>query len=114
MSKMKLNSTRQLHVDGSELSIVYSIFSSRLVVQSNDQVLLRRSIWLPYHCFSFTVNNQPLHLKVRSFPLTRFSLEANNKVLYANIFPRLRRKSILTWGLTPVRLVALLAAKILS
>lgn len=111
---MGLRSVRVVPYDNEEITIAYNLLSSVLTVRGGGVLLLRKGIWLPYQRLQFSLNNQVFELKVRTFPLCRFSLFCADEVVCVNIFPRLRRKSLTMWALTPARLTAAILSKVLS
>ena len=111
---MGFNSSRVVRHQDKDITITYNLLNTVVMVRSGGALLLRKGIWLPYQSLGFTLNNELLQLKVRTFPLCRFSLESGEQVVCANIFPRMRRRSLVWWALTPARLIAALLSKVLS
>ena len=111
---MGLNSTRVVRYQDKDITIAYNLLNSVVTVRSGGALLLRKGIWLPHQSLGFTLNNEQFRLKVRTFPLCRFTLESGEQVICSNIFPRMRRRSLAWWALTPARLTAALLSKVLS
>ncbi|RUO31990.1 hypothetical protein CWE12_03085 [Aliidiomarina sedimenti] len=111
---MKLVSQRTLEVNGTAIEVSYNKLTSKITVSSGGIQIYRKYLWLPYGNYRFELADVRYTLRVWMLPFCQFSLYGPDGVVCNNVFPKLKRYSLVMMAMSPVRHTLMLLAWAIS
>ena len=97
-----------------ELIITYSVITSLVVIKEADATVFRKYIWRPYGHYHLEWRGESFTLKAWTFPIFKFSLTTPTGTVCDDIFPKLKRYSIIMLVTGPVRQMMMVLAWLFS
>lgn len=110
-----LNHKRTLTIQGHEVVFKFNWLSGSLTVEQDNERVFKKFIWKPYSKVKLELFDQAFVIKILLVPINSFSLATSGgKVVCANIFPKLRRYSIVTFTFGMIKRTGLFLAAVFS
>ncbi len=110
-----LRHKRTLKLSNEDVKFQYNWLSGVLSVTHDGITLYKKMLWKPYSKIKLEILEDQYVLKVLLIPLSSFLLSrSGGNVVCSNLFPKLRRYSIITFTLSLIKRLALLLAAAFS
>ncbi len=94
----------------------YKVVTGELSCSIGDSCLFKQFLWLPFKRFYLKVEGKEYELKTILFPINKVSLTEINsgRVVCHDLFPRLRRYTLISFLLSSIKKVGIMLALVFS
>lgn len=94
----------------------YKVVTGELSCSIGDSCLFKQFLWLPFKRFHLEVAGKEYELKTILFPINKVSLTEINSgcVVCPDLFPRLRRYTLISFSLSSIKKIGVALALIFS
>jgi hypothetical protein len=106
--------SKDLLINGSLVTIKYNVLTGIIAVYLQDNKLKSQFLWLPLKTLELVILGESYQLKTLLFPITKMSLHQQGVCLCADIFPKLRRYSIISFCLNLSKRLGLVFAAMIA
>lgn len=111
---MRFNLQKTIEIEQGKIVVCYNTLTSQVSVNHDGYTVLRRYLWLPTCKLHFQINGKEHYLAVILFPICKFSLSDQKGILQRDLFPKLKRYSIIMFITGPIRHFFILLAWVVS
>jgi hypothetical protein len=106
--------SKDLLINGDTVTIKYNVLTGIVAVFLQGKKLKSQFLWLPFKTLEVAILGESYQLKTLLFPITKMSLHQQGVCLYADLFPKLKRYSIISFCLNLSKRLALVFAAMLA
>ncbi|WP_299810222.1 hypothetical protein [uncultured Shewanella sp.] len=102
--------SRVVELGGNQIKIDYHSLSGRLTLVSEGNILFDKSLWLPYK--RFPINMFGLHYQIKAliFPVNKIGVYHYERPICSDLFPELKRYSLISFTFTSIKRLAMVFA----
>lgn len=105
---------RKVSIDNEIITFKYKIITSELSCMQGDKIIFRQFLWLPYKTFNINIHGKDYRLKTLLLPINKCSLYYGEEPICQDLFPKLKRYTLISFCLSTIKKVAIMITLALS
>ncbi|SEA43707.1 hypothetical protein [Alkalimonas amylolytica] len=105
---------KEIRYKNAFIEVSYNVITSKILVRFDGKAVTSKFIWLPFSNHKFRIGDEEFILKSWLFPLCKFKLQTSSVVLCEDLFPKLKRYSIVMLVTGPIKHIIILIAWVVS
>jgi hypothetical protein len=105
---------RKLAVGEDEFTFKYKVITGEITGERNGNVFFKDFLWMPYKKFTINIEKDVYEVKALLFPINKMSFYKNNFAICCDLFPKLKRYTLIAFTLSTAKKVAIALALIFS
>ncbi|GIU16120.1 MULTISPECIES: hypothetical protein [unclassified Shewanella] len=103
-----------IELGGNQIKFDYHGLSGRLKLISEGNILFEKSLWLPYKRYPIDIFGERYQIKALIFPINKIGVYLNEQPICSDLFPKLKRYSLISFTFTCIKRFAMVFAYALS
>ena len=105
---------KTLELSGNQVKFDYHSLSGTLRVSCEGNIVFKKFLWLPYKRYSVTFAKQTYQIKALLLPISNIGVFQDKQVICRELFPKLKRYTLITFTLSCIKRLAMVFAYALS
>jgi hypothetical protein len=106
---------KMLNIDGNVINFKYKIITGELSCKDRENNCLFKSfLWFPYKKFNLEMLGKKYVLRTMLFPINKISLHQDELVICSDLFPKLKRYTLISFSLSTIKRISILLALMFS
>ncbi|AAN52983.2 hypothetical protein DIKCMJMK_03916 [Shewanella oneidensis] len=109
-----LSYEKDVKINDETFSFKYKIVTGELSCKKDDILIFHQFLWLPYKTFNIKINEKDYKLKTILLPINKCSLYYGKVPICRDLFPRLKRYTLISFTLSTIKKIAIVIALIFT
>lgn len=105
---------KDVKIDNETFKFKYKIITGELSCKKDDKLIFRQFLWLPYKTFNIKINEKDYKLKTLLLPINKCSLYHEKEPICLDLFPKLKRYTLISFTLSTIKKIAIILALIFA
>ena len=94
---------KKLILNGEACTFKYKVITGEISCYHDDFYFFKKFLWLPYKKFDIKIFEDEYTLKTMLFPINKVSLMKCDNVICSDLFPRLKRYTVISFTLSSIK-----------
>lgn len=105
---------KAIKINDNILIFKYKIITGELSCKEGSKLIFRQFLWLPYKSFNIIIDGENYKLKTLLLPINRCSLYYGDEPICSDLFPKLKRYTLISFSLSLIKKTAIVLALIFA
>ncbi len=105
---------KKLNIKENIIVFRYKIVTGEISCKKDNKLIFKQFLWLPYKKIKLVIGKEEYELKTILFPINKISMSKGDKIICSDLFPKLKRYTIISFTLSTIKKGAIILAFMFS